>query len=394
MDIWLLIVSAFLSSVVIFYFAIYLLGYRFTRKRVRKTPGKPTLSDSHTPTSVDDEPSVSANAIKHALSEVDDGVIIIRGSYQVGYINNAAMNIFGIVPDKWHGLTFIEIVRDHECNELLRKCMDTGQQQAALVRTRQKKQVLGIAVFPGREEDSYVVIVKDLTERQKIEQIRRDLVSNVAHEFRTPIASIRLLAETLQQGALNDPEVSVDFLRKIDVESARLQRMTDDLNQLSVIESDGLTSEKGAVDMERLVKQAVERLRAQADRKGISIILNIEPSMPRPAIDENGIESVLMNLVHNAIKYTDTAGRITINARKDKGAILVSVTDTGIGISADELPRIFERFYKVDRSRNTEGSGLGLAISKHIITSHGGKIWAESTEGKGSTFYFSLPLTS
>jgi len=391
MDIWLVIIVAFLS-IVVFYFVVYLLGYRVIRKR-NKTPGKPVLSDSHTPTSVDNEPYVPANAIKQALSEVDDGVIIIRGSYQVGYINSAAMNIFGIVPDKWHGLTFIEIVRDHECNELLRKCVDTGQQQAALITTRQSKQVLSVAVFPGREEDSYAVIVKDLTERQKIEQIRRDLVSNVAHEFRTPIASIRLLAETLQQGALSDPKVSADFLKKIDIESARLQHMTDDLNQLSAIESDGLTSERGAADVGRLIKQTVERLRAQADRKGISVIVDIEPGMPRPAIDENGIESVLMNLVHNAIKYTDTAGRITINARKNKGAILILVTDTGIGISAGELSRIFERFYKVDRSRNTEGSGLGLAISKHIITSHGGKIWVESTEGKGSTFYFSLPLT-
>jgi two-component system phosphate regulon sensor histidine kinase PhoR len=234
--------------------------------------------------------------------------------------------------------------------------------------------------------------VKDLTERQRIEQIRKDLVSNIAHEFRTPIASIRLLAETLQQGAINDPKVSADFLSKIDVESVRLQQMTDDLNQLALIESDGLPLEREAADVGRLIKHTVERLKAQADRKGISIIINIEPGMPRPVVDKNGIESVLMNLVHNGIKYTDTTGQITVNARRENDTIRVSVTDTGIGISSDELPRIFERFYKVDKSRNTEGSGLGLAISKHIIASHGGKIWAESVEGKGSTFCFTLPL--
>jgi two-component system phosphate regulon sensor histidine kinase PhoR len=238
------------------------------------------------------------------------------------------------------------------------------------------------------------VIIKDLTERQRIEQIRKDLVSNIAHEFRTPIASIRLLAETLLQGAVNDPSVSADFLKKMDIESIKLQQMTDDLNQLSVIDSDGLTAEKGVADVGRLIGQTVERLRAQADHKGISINVSVEPRIPGPVIDKAAIESVLMNLLHNAIKYTGPDGQITIKTVKDGNTLLISITDTGVGISAEELPRIFERFYKVDKSRNTEGSGLGLAISKHIVASHGGKIWAESVEGKGSTFYFTLPLSA
>ena len=332
------------------------------------------------------------DAIKLALSEIDDGVIITDSNYQLRYMNGAAMHIFGVQPGKWQGLTFIEVARDYECNELLKKSVDTGQRQEALIETRQRRQFLSLAAVPGGEGESYVVIVKDLTEKQKIDQMRRDLVSNIAHEFRTPIASIRLLAETLQQGAVNDPEVSVDFLRKIDIESARLQQMTSELNKLWLIESDGSKSERDADDVGHLIEQTVERLRAQADRKGISIIVNIEPGMPRPVVDKNGIESVLMNLLHNAIKYTDTAGQITVNARRENDAILVSVTDTGIGISDDDLPRIFERFYKADKSRNTEGSGLGLAISKHIITSHRGTIWVESTEGRGANFYFTLPL--
>jgi two-component system phosphate regulon sensor histidine kinase PhoR len=249
-------------------------------------------------------------------------------------------------------------------------------------------------VAPAKETDNYIGIVKDLTETQKIEQIRRDLVSNIAHEFRTPISSIKLLAEALLQGALNDSKVSADFLRKIDVESGKLEQMTKDLNELSLFESGGLLMEKGAADIGRLVNQTVERLNAQAERKRMVIQVTIEPGMPHPVIDKSGIESVLVNLIHNAIKYTDSGGRISVGAAKEGNTILISVADTGSGIPKDEIPRIFERFYKVDKSRNTEGSGLGLAISKHIVVSHGGRIWADSTEGKGATFYFTLPLTS
>ena len=135
-------------------------------------------------------------------------------------------------------------------------------------------------------------------------------------------------------------------------------------------------------------------MKAQAERKSVAIEINLEAGMPHPVIDRSGIESVLVNLIHNAIKYTDSGGRINVEAAKNGDAILISVADTGSGIPEDELPRIFERFYKVDRSRNSEGSGLGLAISKHIIVSHGGKIWVDSAEGKGSTFSFTLPLTS
>ncbi|MGD0856657.1 MAG: ATP-binding protein [Dehalococcoidia bacterium] len=386
MDIGLLILIVFLSSAVLLFIAVYLFGYRLTRK------GRNKPADGPVPSTISTDTRIPAVAVIRALSEIDDGVLIINENYQVSYMNNAAMKIFDILPGKWNAQTFIEVVRDHECDALLKKSVNTNEPQFSLIRTHQMKQLLSVSVFPSEVNDSYIVIVKDLTERQRIEQIRKDLVSNIAHEFRTPIASIRLLAETLQQGAINDPKVSADFLSKIDVESVRLQQMTDDLNQLSLIESDGLPLEREAADVGRLIKQTVERLRAQAGRKGISIIMNIEPGMPRPVVDKNGIESVLMNLVHNGIKYTDTTGQITVNARRENDTIRVSVTDTGIGISSDELPRIFERFYKVDKSRNTEGSGLGLAISKHIIASHGGKIWAESVEGKGSTFCFTLPL--
>ena len=179
-----------------------------------------------------------------ALSDIDDGVLIVGPGYQVQYINDAASKIFGLSQDRRSGLTFIEVVRDHECNALLRKCMDTGQMQVSLIKTHLKRQLLKVMAAPAKETGDYVVIVRDLTESQKIEQIRRDLVSNIAHEFRTPITSIKLLADALLQGAANDPKVSSDFLRKIDIESGKLEQMTSDLNELSLIESGALTMER------------------------------------------------------------------------------------------------------------------------------------------------------
>jgi two-component system phosphate regulon sensor histidine kinase PhoR len=384
----------FLASVILLYLVARILGYRLTRRKGRKSSPELALSDHNLLEAAPVVSQTTAKAAMQALSDIDDGVLIVGPGYQVQYINNAASKIFSLSQDRRSGLTFIEVVRDHECNALLTKCMDMGQMQVSLIKTHLKRQLLRVMAAPAKETGDYIVIVRDLTESQKIEQIRTDLVSNIAHEFRTPITSIKLLADALLQGAANDPKVSSDFLRKIDIESGKLEQMTNDLNELSLIESGALTMEKGAADIGRLVKQTVERLKAQAERKSIAIEINLEAGMPHPVIDRSGIESVLVNLIHNAIKYTDSGGRINVEAAKNGDAILISVADTGSGIPEDELPRIFERFYKVDRSRNSEGSGLGLAISKHIIVSHGGKIWVNSAEGKGSTFSFTLPLTS
>jgi two-component system, OmpR family, phosphate regulon sensor histidine kinase PhoR len=170
--------------------------------------------------------------------------------------------------------------------------------------------------------------------------------------------------------------------------------MTDDLRELSMIEKGGSVLHKGATDIRRMIEQVALRLEAQAKVKGLHIETAADSGLPRPVIDRDRVESVVVNLVHNAIKFTAPGGRITVRAVKNEENILVSVADTGRGIEKHEINRIFERFYKVDKSRGGEGSGLGLSISKHIIAAHGGSIWVESEEGKGSTFYFTLPLSA
>ena len=394
MDIWLLILLVFLATILLLYILSYILGYRLTNRKTYPNADLVRLSNLHRLETALAASQAAGRSAAAALSKIEDGVIIANSDYQVQYMNNAAGNIFGVLPDRWHGLTFIEIVRDHECNAVLKRCVHTNQTQASVIKLNHGRQVLNVAAYPETSAESYVVVVTDLTERQKIEQMRKDLVSNIAHEFRTPISSIKLLAETLLSSAKNNASVRADFLQKIDVEASKLQRMTGDLNELSMLDNGSVLSETSAGDIGHLIHQTVERLKTQAERKQIVISVDVEAGMPHPIIDHDGIESVLMNLIHNAIKYTGNGGRVIIKGVREGKSIVVSVADDGVGIPAEELPRVFERFYKVDKARNTEGSGLGLAIAKRIIALHGGTIWVESVEGKGSIFYFTLPLSA
>jgi two-component system phosphate regulon sensor histidine kinase PhoR len=324
---------------------------------------------------------------------MEDGIFVLDERHEIQYMNDAAARIFSFQPGKGGNLTFIEAVRDYECDALVKQCINTGEVQAACIKTRGRTQYLDIKVSPDAVSRSFIVIVKDLTEKHHLEEIRRDFISNVSHEFRTPISSIKLIAETLTAGALNDPGVNKDFLLKISIEADKLMHMTDELTELSMMENRETALNKRSLKINSLVTQVVQRLQAQSAKKGLTLGMDIEPVLPDLVLDQYRIEQVLLNLVYNAIKFTGIGGVITISVKKHDNEIMVSVSDTGIGIPREELPRIFERFYKVNKARDDEGVGLGLAISRHIVASHGGKIWAESEEGKGSTFFFTLPLS-
>jgi two-component system phosphate regulon sensor histidine kinase PhoR len=330
----------------------------------------------------------------YLLSLIDDGVFVLDNRHEIQYMNDAAAGIFGSNVVKDRPLTFIEVVRDYECDALVKQCINTGHVQAASIKIRGKKQYLDIKVSPDAQSRNYIVIVKDLTEKRHLEEIRRDFISNVSHEFRTPISSIKLIAETLIDGALGDPEVNKNFLLKIGIEADKLMSMTNELTELSMMENRETTLNKHSLKINSLIRQVAQRLQAQADRKGLTLSIDIEPAAPDLVIDQYRIEQVLVNLVYNAIKFTNPGGIIAISAKTRDNEIMISVSDTGIGIPREELLRVFERFYKVNKARDDEGVGLGLAISRHIINSHGGKIWAESEEGKGSTFFFTLPLSA
>ncbi len=283
-------------------------------------------------------------------------------------------------------------MRDHELNEVLQHCLSTGKQQTGAVEIKPKKQLLSIIATPLSGDSGCLVHIRDLTELRRLEMVRQDFISNISHELRTPIASVKALAETLNEGAIEDPSVAKDFLSRINVEVDKLAQMVQELGELSRIESGEAPLQKRHINIADAIEHAVDRLKAQSDRAGLNLDIDIPPTLPKVMADEARVEQVLVNLIHNAIKFTPSGGRISISAKARDNDILVSVADTGVGIPADDLPRIFERFYKADKSRSGGGTGLGLAIAKHIVEAHGGRIWAESVEGKGSTFNFTLPL--
>jgi len=256
------------------------------------------------------------------------------------------------------------------------------------------KQLLGVIVTPFQGEPGCVVLVQDLSELRKLETIRRDFIANLSHELRTPIASLKVLTETLRDGAIEQPSVAKDFLDKMNAEVDRLAQMVQEMGDLSRIESGEAPLQRRPVNIADIVARVVERLKAQSERAGLRLETQIASALPQVLADEGRIEQVLLNLIHNAIKFTPPGGRIDITAKLYGNKLSVSVSDTGVGISPDDLPRVFERFYKADRARAGGGTGLGLAIARHVVEAHGGLIWAESVEGKGSTFSFTLPLAS
>jgi len=328
------------------------------------------------------------------LAHMDDAIFVIDSNSRVTMLNRAAEKIFQISKGMALGHTFIEIVRDYELDALLQHCLTTREQQTGLVEVRPRKQLLGAIVTPFQGEPGCLVLVQDLTELRKLETIRRDFIANLSHELRTPITSLKALTETLRDGAIEEPSVAKDFLNKMNFEVDKLAQMVQEMGDLSRIESSEAPLQKRPVNIADIVVRAVERLKMLSERAGLSLETQIASGLPKVSADEDRVEQVLLNLIHNAIKFTPSGGRIDVMARIDGNNLLVSVSDTGVGISPDDLPRVFERFYKADRARAGGGTGLGLAIAKHIVEAHGGRIWAESVEGKGSTFSLTLPLAS
>jgi two-component system phosphate regulon sensor histidine kinase PhoR len=238
-----------------------------------------------------------------------------------------------------------------------------------------------------------VAVFHDISELKRLEKVRRDFVANVSHELRTPVTVIKGYAETLLTGALTtDPERAAGFLEKIDRHADRLASLVGDLLILSELEAGETPLQPAPVAIESAVAHACALLEEKASAKGISIERDGLGKVSPVLADRGKLEQVMVNLLDNALKYTPDNGAITISANEEDDMVAIMVSDTGIGIPPKDLPRIFERFYRVDtaRSREQGGTGLGLAIVKHIIQQHGGSVAVESTPGKGSTFSVSL----
>ncbi len=237
-----------------------------------------------------------------------------------------------------------------------------------------------------------VAVFHEITEVKQTEKMRRDFVANVSHELRTPLSAINGYAETLLEGALGDKSVAKEFIQIIFNHSQRLSQLVHDLLDLSKLESSEAPFELQPTDLVPLIQKVIELSQKHLKEKEITLFFELPTTFPKVMAHDSNIEQVMTNLLDNAIKYTQSGGTIQIRVTSREDLVQVDVEDTGIGIEAKHIPRLFERFYRVDkaRSRDLGGTGLGLAIVKHIIQSHGGEVWVNSTSGKGSTFSFTL----
>jgi two-component system phosphate regulon sensor histidine kinase PhoR len=318
------------------------------------------------------------------LDNMADGVLITDGDGRVRLINPAAIRLLDTTEELALERSFAQVVRHYQLIELWKRCRNTGEEQIEVVELSLRGPFLQAIVtsLQDAEPRAYLLILQDLTRVRQLETVRRDFISNISHELRTPLASLRALADTLRDGALEDPPAARRFLDRMDTEVDALTQMVQELLELSRIESGQVPFRLAPVAVADVVLPPVERLRPQAERFVLQIALDLPSDLPPVLADEERIQQVVTNLVHNAIKFTPSGGEVMVSAAAGEGEVIVSVSDTGVGIPANDLPRIFERFYKADHARSSGGTGLGLAIAKHIVQGHGGRIWAESIEGR------------
>jgi two-component system phosphate regulon sensor histidine kinase PhoR len=335
----------------------------------------------------------SENArLSTVLEQLTDGVIIVDANGLIQFANPAAQKLFEISNAPGHSVT--EVVRNHQLVDAWRRCQQTNEMQSESVELPARHQFLQLIAIPDTHASGSLLLVQDLTRVRRLETVRRDFISNVSHELRTPLASLKALTETLQSGALSDPEAGPRFLGRISTEVDALTQMAQELLDLSRIESGQVELILAPLAPKSLVTSAADRMRMQAERAGLKLSIKCEDGLPNIRADKSRLEQVLVNLIHNAVKFTKPGGDISLETESTVGGIRFAVRDSGVGIPTESLTRIFERFYRVDKSRTGSGTGLGLSISKHIIEAHGGKIWAESNEGRGSVFYFVIPINS
>ncbi len=327
------------------------------------------------------------------LNQMTDGVMIADLDGRVQLLNPAAERLFQIDSVDGLGRSVVEVLRYHQLVELWRVAKE-GERQTTMIEIGPQHLFLQVTGMPLKTSDkgSTLILFQDLTQLRRLETVRRDFISNVSHELRTPLASLKALGETLQESALDDPPAARRFIIRMETEIDNLTLLVNELLELSRIESGKVPLSFHRARPCDLLRPACERMELQVERAGLNLILDCQPDLPIVFADPNRITQVVINLIHNATKFTPPGGLITVSAYQDGEFIVFFVKDTGVGIPKEDLGRIFERFYKADRARSGGGTGLGLSIARHMVESHGGFIWAESEEEMGSTIYFSLPV--
>lgn len=371
-------------------------------------------------------------------------VLITDQDRTILFANSAALALLRLSREQVIGRVAASVIQDYEAMRVLLEAVQSQSPAEATFRRAITGQTWRVSVTPittprqptpgipeldpAPDVQRMILTIEDLTELRRLEIMRRDFVAHVSHELRTPLAAVKLLTDTLAETVEDDPAAARGFARRISGEIDHLTQMVAELLELSRIESGKITLRKEAVDIAGLIEVSIDRMTPLAEERNIRLVAALPEGLPDVLVDASRAGEVLINLLHNGIKYTPPNGSVTISAEvvdttaksvplpvgrkaqdtaQPRRMLAIHVTDTGVGIDENDLPRVFERFFKVDRARTRElegvtlpetraaaGTGLGLAISRHLVELHGGHIWAESRIGRGSTFSFTLPLAT
>jgi two-component system phosphate regulon sensor histidine kinase PhoR len=420
------------------------------RKAEKQAPAQRSEQPAASTTRTAAKSAIAAPLFQLVASSVDCGLVLVDEERKICFLNTYAEELLTIEAPAATGQGVISLLRDYQADNLVSEVLRDTEFREMTIHQAATERTLHLrcsALLHNATVSGALLVVNDITQISMLERARRDLVANVSHELRTPLSSLKLLVETVQSEP--PPEVTRKMLGQMTDEIDVVTQLVDELHELAQIESGRVTLQLAPGQIGLVVQQAFARIQPQANRKNIQIHSYIQqPHHPPVLMDKQRIGQVLLNLLHNAVKFTPENGAIMVQAEvvsvneqtpctnpskqrtfygdahsmprllqqrrpgeymADGGNrvvlmlpanhppgqwVVTSITDTGIGIPSQDISRIFERFYKVDRSRNRDsgGTGLGLAIAKHLVEGHGGKLWVDSEEGRGSAFYFTLPL--
>jgi two-component system phosphate regulon sensor histidine kinase PhoR len=336
------------------------------------------------------------------LRAMQDGLLVVDKSLRVTLVNQAFRKLFGL-PEISLGAPLRDVVRDATVDWLIEETLRTGKvMQGELIRADSKtnsERDVEISAVPIKDDADLttgaVVLFHDITQLKQTDKVRRDFVANVSHELRTPLSILRGYIETLLDNPQTSDKELSRILRVMERHSKRLGLLVDDLLTLAHLESRSAGLQFSDVQLAELFQSVIRDWEKKLAEKQLKVVVDLSPDARTIRADETRLHEVLYNLLDNALKYSRENGEIRLRAVQRGPEIVLSVTDNGIGISKDDLPRIFERFYRADKARSRElgGTGLGLAIVKHIAQLHGGRVEAESELGKGTTIRVILPVT-
>ena len=329
------------------------------------------------------------------IDRVDIGLIRVAADMRVTALNRAAARMLSVERQAAAGRTVLELFVDHRVDEAVRSAPWQGSTSIEIGGHEPDERRTLVRIRRAGDA-GYWLILEDVTELRRLQRIRTEFIDNLSHELRTPLTTIRLLTETLGQDLerADVPPRIRERTKKIDVETGHLVQMVNELLDLARIEGGAAEQHFEQVDMAEVIRSALERLRTFAERQDVTLTADLPADLPPAWGDDERLGQVLVNLLHNAVKFSPQHTTVTVALRVEGAFLAVDVRDQGVGIPAAEIGRVFERFYKVDkaRQRGIGGTGLGLAIARHIVEGHGGTISVESREGHGATFTFTVPL--